>query len=310
MATKQLLMRFGAVPMALLVGIALSGCSITPPLESASPHPVPAADALLVPSPGAGAILSVVETGYINATEQTISFDTHSRVPGQNYAKIQLFSTNAHSSTPGGLQDVPLGNLDMAGEARGLVSYADMKLSPYFVQNTYGPFGYSMGRTATADLCMYAWQRVAADFNPGGGVRRGAVNLRLLICDDRKTEQDLVGIMLQLRIKGVTGQARRASAVIGAYGTPVSPFGANGIGNVLPVVAPVTTARRAAAPVAEPIAIIVEPAGPVPAPNGSTGPSTIAVPAPNSTSGAVAVPAPASSGTSSGSAIPLVPPPQ
>lgn len=246
----------------------LSACSTTAPLESYSPKPVTATDALLALSPGAGAILGVVQTGYVNAIEQKISLDTRSKSPGTNYFTVQMFEAVAHSSTPGGLQDVPLANLDVAGEARGTVNFADMKLSPYFVQNQYGPFGYSMGRTETADLCMYAWQRIAPDKSPGGGVRRGAINLRALICDQTKTEQELLAIMFQLRIKGVTGVARRAPEDIGAYGMVISPTGPAGPANVLP---PIATPARVATP--RPVAVTPAPTSSEEAIPGPTSPS-------------------------------------
>lgn len=225
---------------------------------------------MLALSPGAGAILGVVQTGYVNATEQRISLDTRTRAPGQNYFNVQQFEAVAQSSTPGGLQDVPLGNMDMAGEARGTVNFADMKLSPYFVQNQYGPFGYSMGRTETADLCMYAWQRIAPDLKPGGGVARGTINIRALICDQTKSEQELLDIMFQMRVKGVTGVATRPRADIGAYGTIITPVGAEGPANVLPSVAPryqaPSTTKAAAAAVAP---LRVDPPGPVAPPPGT-----------------------------------------
>jgi hypothetical protein len=250
---------------------------------------------MLALSPGAGAILGVIETGYVNAVEQTISLDSTARVPGQNYITIQMFETNAHSSTPGGLQDVPLANLDLAGEARGTVNYADMKLSPYFVQNMYGPFGYSMGRTETGDICMYAWQRVAPDFKPGGGVERGAINIRALICDGRKTEQELVDVMFQLRIKGVTGLASRAPAMIGAYGVQVSPFGPTGVGNVLPVLAPTPAPAPKPTPVAsQPVE--TETPGPVTAPS-----------APSSPGNGPGIPGPGNSPSDTPSDAPIVP---
>jgi hypothetical protein len=228
---------------------------------------------MLALSPGAGAILSVVQTGYNNATEQLISLDTNSRSPGQNYFKIQMFEAVAHSATPGGLQDVPLANLDLAGEARGTVSYADMKLSPYFVQNMYGPFGYSMGRTATGDTCMYAWQRIAPDRSPGGGVRRGAISLRALICDRSRSEQELLQVMYQMRIKGVTGVAKLAASEIGAYGTIVMPVGSDGVANVLPDIprpVPVSSTPRRVVTPSPP----AEPAGPVAPPPGSAPPTS------------------------------------
>lgn len=259
----------------------LAGCATTAPLESYSPRPQAPASALLALSPGAGAILSVVETGYVNAIEQMIRLDSTAKVAGQNYIMVQMFETNAHSSTPGGLQDVPLANLDLAGEARGTVNYADMKLSPYFVQNSYGPFGYSMGRTETADICMYAWQRVAPDMKPGGGVARGAINIRALICDGTKTEQQLLDVMFQLRIKGVTGQAKRAPAAIGAYGVQVAPVGATAVGNVLPEIvrAPVIVRPAPARPV-QPEPEPEETPGPVTAPGGSSAPDDTGVPGP------------------------------
>ncbi len=253
-------LRWCSLAGGLLTAVLLQACATTTPLESVSPRAVAAAEALLALSPGAGAVLGVVETGYVNAVEQTIALDTQSRAPGQNYITVQLFETVAHSSTPGGLQDIPLANLDLAGEARGTVSHADMKLSPYFVQNLYGPFGYSMGRTATGDLCMYAWQRIAPEMKPGGGVARGAVNIRALICSQTKSEQELLEIMLQMRVKGVTGQARRAPALVGAYGTIIAPVGAAGAANVLPPPPPRVAVRPPAdrAPVKMP-----EPDGPV-----------------------------------------------
>lgn len=188
---------------------------------------------MLVLSPGAGAILGVVQTGYANATEQTISLATNARAPGQNYFKVQMLAAGGNSNAPGALRDVALADLDMAGEARGTVSFADMKLAPYFVQNQYGPFGYSMGRTETSDICMYAWQRIGPSLKRTGTGARGAVNLRALICDSKKTENELLQIMFDLRIKGVTGVVAPAPRTLGASGTVISPFAKDGAANVL-----------------------------------------------------------------------------
>lgn len=255
---------------AIAMTVALVACASTSPLEVYAPKPVEPVESVLALSPGAGAIINVVQTGYNNATEQMIVLDTNSRAPGQNYFKVQVFEAVAHSATPGGLQDVPLANIDLAGEARGTVNYADMKLSPYFVQNAYGPFGYSMGRTATADLCMYAWQRIAPDRSPGGGVRRGAINLRALICDRNRTETELLEIMYQLRIKGVTGVATLAPSEIGAYGAIIMPIGPNGVKNVLPNLPRPARSTAPAAPAAEPSPAVVAPSTPeyVPPPLG------------------------------------------
>ena len=258
--------------MAVAMTATLAACTSSAPLEIYAPKPVESVQSMLALSPGAGAIISIVQTGFNNATEQMILLDTNSRAPGQNYFKVQMFEAAAHSATPGGLQDVPLANLDLAGEARGTVNYADMKLSPYFVQNLYGPFGYSMGRTATGDLCMYAWQRIAPDRSPGGGVRRGAINLRALICDRNRSEAELLEIMYQLRIKGVTGVATMAPSEIGAYGTIILPKGPSGVANVLPDPPRATRSTAPVYPTApQPTSSVVLPATtiPVPPPPGS-----------------------------------------
>jgi hypothetical protein len=251
-----------AAPFAFLA-LALSACNSTTPLQTSTPSIAPASQAMVILPPGSGAILGVVETTYVNGIEQYVTLDTHSRMPGQNFVSIQALTTKALSAPPGGLQDIPLAELDMAGEARGTVSFADMKLSPYFVQNSYGPFGYSVGTTATGDICIYAWQRISPELFPSGVAKRGAISLRLQMCDERKTEQELLDVMLQLRIKGVTGIARRGPAGIGSYGLIIAPVGLKGPANVLkaaPTPVPVQAAPRVkAAPT-----IVEDAPGPVP----------------------------------------------
>lgn len=283
--------------VAVFVSALLAACSTTQPYESTAPRQVPLPDSMVALAPGAGAQLSVVETVYVNAIEQKISLDTRTKSPGQNYIKVQFFKTLATGSTRGGLQDVPLANMDMAGEARGTVNYADMKLSPYFVQNSYGPFGYSMGRTSGGDICMYAWQRIPPPRPTTSIAAEGwkSVNLRALICAAGQTEQQLLDVMLGLRLKGVAGAGTPSPEDIGAYGMVISPF-ASGPADILPEQpkpAPAAPSRPAAVTTPVPAA---DPPGPVPAPGG----------------GGTMVPAPSGGGSISGPAnvpVPIVPAP-
>ena len=227
--------RFSA--LALVVTM-LAGCATLQVPPDTEPKSVPAAEALALLPPGSLAMLGVVQTEYVNAVEQRIALETRSRSPGENYIHIQSFTEEAHSATPGGLQDVPLFNVDMAGEARGTVSFADMKLSEYFVQNYYGPFGYSMGRTAEGETCMYAWQRIAPD-RPfaGTSVQRGAITIKMLVCDSDYSEQELLSLMLDLRVKGATGLPVPVNRGVGMP-VRMAPVGALGVGNVLAEEAP------------------------------------------------------------------------
>jgi hypothetical protein len=274
----------------ILGALLATACATTQPFVNTAPRQVPLADSLVTLSPGAGALRGVVQTVYVNAIEQTVSLDTGSRTPGQNYVKVQYFKTSATSPVVGGLQDVPLAKMDMAGEARGTVNFADMKLSPYFVQNFYGPFGYSMGRTATGDTCMYAWQRIPPP-RVSTSSEWKTVNVRALICASDRTEQQLLEVMMQLHLKGVAGQGRAAPGDIGAYGTMISPF-ATGPANILPVVAPAPTVASTPRPAATPAPVIDAP-GPVPSPPGA----------------GVIVPAPSGSSVPTTTPAPIVPPP-
>lgn len=252
----------------------LIGCAVTPPLVPSEPRSVPVARSIVFTPPGTVGIISVVETRYNNAIEQLVVLETRSRSPGQNSIRIQAFAGDAPSRTNGGLRDVPLVNLDMAGEARGTISFADMRLSPYFVQNYYGPFGYSMGRTATGDTCMYAWQRIPPERqNLTGLVTRGAINLRMQLCDRSWTERQLLAVMLDLTIRGVDGLPVVVPLRPGQVGQPIAPSGVLGVGNVLeaPTPAPALPPRPVAPPEPAPEPATT-PDSPIPAPDPKVSP--------------------------------------
>jgi len=281
---------------------ALAGCATTPDKDVYEPRSTGSADSIVLLPPGAGGYLRVVQTQYTNALEQTISLTTDARSPSQNYIKVQSFSGVAHSVSEGGLQDIPLANLDMPGEARGVVNFADMKLSPYYVQNSYGPFGYSMGRTATNDTCMYAWQRIEEHKSPGGSIARGAINLRMQLCGYQATEEELLNAMLNLRIRGVTGGLAGTPrfVIVGSRAlSTVSAFP----GNVLPLVVqqqPVTRPRAVTRIVEE-----EEPEVYVPP---ATGPTVPTPTSPGSGTGGPTVPG-VPGGSTGGSSGPTVPSP-
>ncbi|MGV3490647.1 MAG: cellulose biosynthesis protein BcsN [Devosia sp.] len=278
----------------LMGALALAGCASTQPFIAEAPRQVPVADSMVTLWPGAGALRGVVETQYVNAIEQKVSIDTGRRGQGESYIKVQYFKTEAKKVVQGGLQDVQLATMDMAGEARGTVNWADMKLSPYFVQNAYGPFGYSMGRTATGDICMYAWQRIPPP-RVASMSEWKTVNVRVLVCAYGKTEREILETMMQLHLKGVAGKGQPAPGDIGAYGMVISPY-ASGPADILPpiVTTPVATTPKPAPPPAP----VVDTPGPVPSPPGSgsipgpggTGGGT--VPGPGATTPAPIVPGP------------------
>jgi hypothetical protein len=240
-------------------------------------------------------MLGVVQTVYANATKQQITLSTNSNTPGQNFIAISVFESGSTSSTTGVLASVPLADIDLAAEARAALPDADMVVSPYYAQNSYGPFGYAAGRGRAGDICVYAWQKIAPSLSPGGSVRRGPIDVRLQLCDSGKTEQALLKVMYELRIVAPVHDPLRAPINIGRIGTPIMPTGAEGFANTVKPVARPT--RRAVT--ATPAPAVVEKAT-IPTPD----PGMPIVPGPGAINGA----APALQ-SSTGTTAPIVPPP-
>lgn len=254
-----------------------AGCTSSGrPLGTEEPHSVPVSQAMAVPPSGTLDIIGIVETRYVNAVEQKIALETRSRSPGQNFIHIRKFDDAAKTAPKGGVQDIPLASMQMAGEARGAVSFADMRHSNFLVHNTYNYFGYSMGRTAEGETCMYAWQRLEPSVGLGARDHRGAVVLRMQVCDREYTEQKLLSLMINLTLPGVSSKPEILAAAT------VHP------GNILP---PISGSTRASAPrpSTSSSTTLPTPTGPsVPTP-GATG-----VPAPTTN---IVVPAPAGAGS-------------
>jgi len=176
-----------------------------------------------------------------------------------------------------------------------------MAVSPYYVQNAYGPFGYAIGKPANGDTCIYAWQRIAPTTKPSGAVDRGAVVIRLQLCRRGVSEQQLLEVMYKLRLDASLYPPPRAPLAIGALNAPIRPVGAEGFVEVIPTgpAAPPPAAPRPAArppaPTPAPAVVVPSPAAgapivPLPSGGGATGPT---VPRPPATQG-VTVPRPPS----------------
>lgn len=171
-----------------------------------------------------------------------------------------------------------------------------MEVSPYYAQNAYGPFGYAVGRAASADVCIYGWQRIAPGLSPSGNISRGSVSIRLQVCDRAAGEERLLNLMYQMRLRDPVFEPWRASPRIGAAGAPILPTSAEAPALVA---GPNPTPTPAARPVqpapapqpATPVAVVEpQPSGPiVPLPSGSgggqgTGGGSVTVPLPPSSS--------------------------
>ncbi|QQR38630.1 cellulose biosynthesis protein BcsN [Devosia rhizoryzae] len=243
--------------MAVGLAVALSGCATTTELPPSEARLIVASDAVIIPPPGGPAIVSVVSTTFTNAVRQDIFLATNARTAGENKMSVILFAGEGSDGDDSGLRDIPFTQVNLTEEALAAWPNSGMAVSPYFVQNAYGPFGYAIGKPPTGDTCIYAWQRIAPTLKPSGALDRGTVTIRLQLCQQGATEQQLVEVMYKLRLDASLFPPGRAPAAIGAIGVPIRPVGAGGFAEVIPT-APAPAPARA--PRANPVRAVVTPA--------------------------------------------------
>ncbi len=235
----------GVVPLIAL----LAGCAQPSTLERSSLNGmVPEGQAIALPPPGGPAVLGVVERRYANAIQQDIVLAADSAVPGQNFLRVQLFGPVGTDGGQTELPDRPLANSGLNREMREALPGIAMRTSPLYAQNSYGPFGYAIGRNGVQDLCIYGWQRIASTPVGGSFMNRGRVQVRLRLCQSGATEQTLLASMYGYTIN-----------------TSFSPAGWNPYGSPPPVDPRLGTTGQ----VIQPVAVVEPPvvvASPSPAP--------------------------------------------
>lgn len=262
---------------------------------------VRASSAFILPPPGGPAIVTVVETRFPNAIRQDISLATEARSVGENKISIIRFTGRGGDGSDAALKDIPFTQVNLTEEALAAWPNSGMAVSPYYVQNAYGPFGYAIAKPPNGDSCLYAWQRIEPTLKPSGAVDRGAIIIRVQLCRRGVSEETLLGIMYNLRLNIEVSPALRAPAAIGMIAAPIKPIGAAGFAEVIPTSQPAprpaATQPRPAA-VATPAATLVPvlpPGAPiVPGPSGVGPQNGVVVPRPPTTS--VRVPSPSASG--------------
>jgi hypothetical protein len=219
--------------LVLFMPFALAGCAGQPVQMGSTVKSVPTEQALVMPPPAGPGIVSVVERRYDNAIEQEIHLATSAMTPGQNKLTVQLFGTTSpFKLSSNTLTSTPVTQAGTASEMRRALPGVRMARSLFYVQNSYGPFGYAFGRGAGTDLCIYAWQQVRA---PTGTIspfaNYGSIQIRLRVCEAGATEQKLLAIMYQFTILGAVdaggwnpyGEPGPVSPALGGIGAPTYP---------------------------------------------------------------------------------------
>ncbi|MEO9340861.1 cellulose biosynthesis protein BcsN [Mesorhizobium sp. SB112] len=241
-----------------LSGALLAACATREGVEiSSTLHSTTAESAFVLPPPGGPSIVSVIERRYSNATQQDIAVATNAATSGQNLIRVQFFGpVNRAAAGDTALPDTALRDGNLAAEMRAQLPGIRMQQSPYYVQNRYGPFGYSVGRSS-ADLCLYAWQRIRAGKGKTSITsNRGSIQIRLRICEAGATEQKLLGFMYGFSINASFddeswnpyGQPASPPDTLGVPGTPVYPVGGTSFETVTMPVAVATAPARQRTP--------------------------------------------------------------
>src|SRR5690606_3555739 len=120
-------------------------------------------------------------------------------------------------------------------EMRSLLPGVAMQRSNHYVQNTFGPFGYATGRSASGDTCLYAWQRLAS--KPSLIGNKGSVQIRLRLCGRSATEESLLATMYGFTFTGAFAdmgwnpfdRAPPSDPRLGVSGQPMRPDGTSGL---------------------------------------------------------------------------------
>ncbi|MDX6806469.1 cellulose biosynthesis protein BcsN [Terrihabitans rhizophilus] len=205
-----------------VAGLVLAGCGGArqgPTLTSQFTQ-VTATEAFASLPPGAPETVAVIQKNFRNARSQDIILSTVSRTPGQNRLTVSMFgpmpdNTGSDNVLPNPIDTIP----ELGVEVRKEFQTVPMQISTYFVQNKYGPFGYAMGRPAPGELCMYAWQRITQTSGPNVNLfftTRGAIVVRMRICETGATESSLIALMY-----GYVINATFTEGNWNPYGTPV-----------------------------------------------------------------------------------------
>src|SRR5690606_7000197 len=142
---------------------------------------------------------------------------------------------------------------------RQLLPGVAMRRSPLYAQNSYGPFGYATGTYGDGDLCLYGWQRIAPSGPAGLSGSRGAIQVRLRLCQTGAREQALLAVMYGYTINAALsgsgwnpyGSPPPADPRLGTIGQLIHPLGASASQAVFPPApAPAPADRPAPRPAA------------------------------------------------------------
>lgn len=225
---------------ALAVSSVTTGCASTGSVtRPAAPMLVASDKALVLPPPGGPAIVGVIERPRGNGIEQTITLATTSRVSGENYVKIEFFGPDRGPGQTVAFRTISEGGIRR--EAAAAIPGVRLTRRMTFLQNSYGPFAYAVGRSTFADTCVYAWQQIRAGSTSSGiGRGFGMIQVRWRLCDAHASEELLLSAIYGYTIVGTFsgsqwnpfGEPKSPDPRVGLTGHPIYPVAGSPTGSI------------------------------------------------------------------------------
>lgn len=224
----------------LAISSVTSGCSSTGTVtRPTAPELVASEKALALPPPGGPAIVGVIERPRGNGVEQNITLATTTRVPGENYIRIEFYGPDIGSGPTHAFRTISESGIRR--EAAAAIPGVRLTRRMTYLQNSYGPFSYSAGRSTFGDTCLYAWQQIRARTTSSGiGRGFGMIQVRWRLCDTHASEDQLLGAVYGYTIVGTFsgsqwnpfGEPNSADPRIGLTAHPIYPLAGSSKGTV------------------------------------------------------------------------------
>ncbi|MGH2340373.1 cellulose biosynthesis protein BcsN [Segnochrobactraceae bacterium EtOH-i3] len=195
--------------------------------------------ALALPAPGGPAVLNIVQKTTSNSITQTIFLANDSRSRGENQLTVTYWGPVGRDGWHVEFNPQRPTKASIYKEMQAALPGVGMHFSDYYVQNKYGPFGYAIGVPSSGGLCLYGWQLIKAKprdfFAPN--LKRGAIGVRLRMCQANVTEAQLLQIMYDYTITGYFepgqwdpfGDLPPVNPALGTISSPIVPVGREGL---------------------------------------------------------------------------------
>jgi hypothetical protein len=186
----------------------LGGCSVTPRDTRASYEPVADISATSTPMAqlpaAAGEVVSILQSRVGGVLVQRVVLRGDPRTGGENQIVVRVDQNERRRGDVDGPVMKPTGSM-IASELDENFAGIDMAISKTWNRNSFGPFGYAIGRAPNDVTCLYAWQfamgrppRVIDDsvaVMAASSMPTAPTSVRARLCKSGMTEAQLVALV-------------------------------------------------------------------------------------------------------------------